>query len=70
MQIDGTRKYHPEHGIPVTKKDTWYSLTDKPILAQKLTIPKKQFTDQMKLQEKETKLSMLQSFLEGGTKCS
>jgi len=36
-----------------TKEYTWYALTDKWILAQKLRSPKKQFTDQMKLKKKE-----------------
>jgi hypothetical protein len=34
--MDGTRKYHSEWGNPVTKVHTWYSLTDKWILAPKL----------------------------------
>ena len=37
----------------VTKEHTWYALTDKWILAQKLRIPKIQFTDHMKLKKKE-----------------
>jgi hypothetical protein len=32
---------------------TWHTLSDKWILAQKLAIPKIQFTDQMKLKKKE-----------------
>ena len=43
--MDGTRKYHPEGGNPVTKEYTWYALTDKWILAQKSRIPKIQFTE-------------------------
>jgi hypothetical protein len=35
------------------KKKTWYALTDKWILAQKLRIPKIQFTDHMKNKQKE-----------------
>jgi hypothetical protein len=27
-QMDGTRKYHPECGNPITKEHTWYLLTD------------------------------------------
>jgi hypothetical protein len=38
---------------PVTKYNTWYTLTDKWILALKLRIPKIQFTDHMKLKKKE-----------------
>jgi hypothetical protein len=44
--MDRTRKYHPEGGNPTTKEDTWYTLTDKWRLAQKLRIPKVQLTDQ------------------------
>jgi hypothetical protein len=35
------------------KEHTWYALTDKWILAQKLGIPKIQFTDHMKLKKKD-----------------
>jgi hypothetical protein len=38
---------------PVTKEHTWYALTDKWILAQRLGIPKIQFTDHMKLKNNE-----------------
>jgi hypothetical protein len=38
---------------PITKEHTWYALTDKWILAQKLRIPKIQFTDHMKLKEED-----------------
>jgi hypothetical protein len=31
---------HPEWGNPITKELKWYVLTDKWILAQKLSIPK------------------------------
>jgi len=51
--MDGTRKYHPEWANPVTKEHTWYAFTDNWILDQKLRIPKIQFTDHMKLKEKE-----------------
>ena len=40
IQMDRTRKYHPELGNSITKEHTWYALTDKWILAQKLRIPK------------------------------
>jgi len=53
--MDGTRKYHPEWGNSVTKEHTGYALTDKWILAQKLWILKKPFTDHMKLKEEEDK---------------
>jgi hypothetical protein len=36
------------------------------MLAQKLGIPKIQFTDYMKLKKRKNKVWMLQSFLEGG----
>jgi len=51
--MDGTGKYHPEWGNPITKEYTWYALTDKWILAQKLGIPKKEFTDHMQPKKKE-----------------
>ena len=37
----------------MTKEHTWNALTDKQILAQKLGIPKKQFTYQMVPKKKE-----------------
>jgi hypothetical protein len=37
----------------VTKEHTWYALTDKWVLAEKLRIPKIQFTDHIKLKKKE-----------------
>ena len=49
--MDGTRKYHPEGGNPITKEHIWYALTDKWILAKKLGIPKIQFTNNMKLKK-------------------
>ena len=51
--MDETRKYHPEWGNPVTKKYTWYVLTDKWILAQIFGIPRIKFTDHIKLKRKE-----------------
>jgi hypothetical protein len=55
--MDGTRKYHPELGNPITNEHTWYHgiLTDKWILAQKLRILKIKFTEQMKLKRRKTK---------------
>jgi hypothetical protein len=47
-QMDRTRKYHPEWGNPFAKEHTWYVLTDKWILAQKLQEIKILFTDYMK----------------------
>jgi hypothetical protein len=49
----GIRKCHSDQGNAVTKEHTWYVLTDKWILAQNLRIPKIQFTDHMKLKNKE-----------------
>ena len=37
----------------ITKEHTWYALTDEWTLAQKLRIPKIQFTKYMKLKKKE-----------------
>jgi hypothetical protein len=51
--MDRTRKYHPECGNPIAKEQTWYALTDKWILAQKLQITNIQFTDHMKLKKME-----------------
>jgi hypothetical protein len=45
--------YNPECSNPLTKEHTWYVLTDKWILTQKLRIPKKQFAKHMKLKKKE-----------------
>jgi hypothetical protein len=67
--MDKMRKYHPEQGNPVIKENTWYVLTDKQILAQKLRIPKIQITDHIKLKKKDQS-GMFQSFLGGGTKYS
>jgi hypothetical protein len=43
-QMDGSGGHHPEWGNTITKELTWYVLTDKWILAQKLRIPKIQDT--------------------------
>jgi hypothetical protein len=45
--------YHPGWDNPITKEHTWYALSYKWILAQKLRIPKIQFTKHMKLKKKE-----------------
>jgi hypothetical protein len=52
-QMDGSGEYHPEWGNPITKELTWYVLTDKWILAQKLRIPKIQFAKQQETQEEQ-----------------
>jgi hypothetical protein len=36
--MSGSGGYHLEWGNPITKEHTWYALTDKQILAQKLRI--------------------------------
>ena len=51
--MDGTRKYHPDWGNPIRKEHTWYAVTDKRMLAQKLRIPKIQFTEHIKLEKKK-----------------
>ena len=51
--MDGSEGYHPDWDNPITKEHTWYALTDKWILAQKLRIPKIQFAKHMKLKKKE-----------------
>ena len=60
--MNGTRKYYPEWGNPIIKKYTWYTFTGMRILAQKLRIPKIQFTDQKKL-KKITKEWLFWSFI-------
>ena len=51
--MDGPGGYHPEWGNPITKEHTWYALTDKWILAQKLRLPKIQFAKHKKIKKKE-----------------
>jgi hypothetical protein len=51
--MNGSGGYHPEWHNSITKEHTWYTLTDKWILAQKLRIPKIQFAKHMKLKKKE-----------------
>ena len=53
----------------ITKEHTWYAHTDKCILAQKLRIPKIQFTDHMKLKKKEDLSVVVWSFLDRETIC-
>ena len=52
-KMDRSRKYRPEWGNLITKNHTWYALNDKWILSPRSGIPKIQFTDHMKLKEKE-----------------
>jgi hypothetical protein len=51
--MDGSGGYHSKWGNPITKEHTWYALTDKWILAQKLRILKIPFAKHMKLKNKE-----------------
>ena len=51
--MHGSGAYHPEWGNPISKEHTWYALTDKWILAQKLRISKIQFAKHMKLKKKK-----------------
>ena len=46
----------------------WYAFNDKWILAQKLRIPKTQFTDQMKLKKKEDQSVDILFLLKRGNK--
>ena len=60
--------YYTEWGNPIKKEHTWYGLTDKWVLSQKLGIPKIQFTQTTWNSRRKTKVWILQAFLEGGTK--
>jgi hypothetical protein len=51
--MDESGGYHPEWANPITKEVTWYALTDKWILAQKLRIPKIQFAKHKKIKKRE-----------------
>jgi hypothetical protein len=68
--VDETVGYHREWGNPITKELTWYVLTDKWILAQKLRIPKMQEYNLLNTwnSKKKTKLWALCPFLQLGTK--
>ena len=68
--MDKTRKYHPERGNPDTKEHTWYALTGKWILAQKLGIPKIQFTDHMTLKKKKDQRGRRDGTVVKSTDCS
>jgi hypothetical protein len=59
-----------ENIIRITKEHTWYALTDKWMLAQKLQTPKIQFTDHMKLKKKEDQSVGASILLRRGTKYS
>ena len=66
--MDGSGGYHPEWGNPITKELTWYVLTNKWILAQKLRIAKIQFSKLMKLKKKEDQSVDTLSLLRMGNK--
>ena len=66
--MDGSGGYHPEWGNPITKELTWYVLTDKWILVQKLRIPKIQFAKHMKFKNNEDQNVDTSPFLRMGTK--
>jgi hypothetical protein len=51
--MDVSGGYHPEWGNPITKEVTWYALTDKWILAQKLRKAKIQFAKHKKIKKKD-----------------
>jgi len=76
--MDGTRKY-PEVTKSQNKtkqinqsnkqtKNTWYALTDKWILAQKLRLPKIQSTDHKKFMKKNDQRVDASVLLKGETK--
>jgi hypothetical protein len=44
---------------PITREHTWYALTDKWILVQKLRIPKIQFAKDVKLKKEESSVDTL-----------
>jgi hypothetical protein len=56
--MDWSGGYYPKWGNPITKEHTWCTLTDKWILAQNRRVPR----------TRKTKLWILWSFLEVGTK--
>jgi hypothetical protein len=67
-QMDGSRKYHPERGNPVSKEHTWYALSDKWILTQKLRTPKNTIHRHMKLKKKEDQIVDASVLLRRGNK--
>jgi hypothetical protein len=51
--MDVSGRYHPEWGNPITREVTWYALTHKWILAQKLRIPKIQSAKHKKIKKED-----------------
>jgi hypothetical protein len=68
--MDGSGEYHSKWGNKITKEHTWYALTDKWILVQKLRIHKIQFTKHMKLKKKEDQSMDTSILLRRGNKIS
>jgi len=71
----GTSKHIRIHNLeilknPITEKHTWYTLTDKWILVQKLELPKIQSTDHMKLKKKDDQSVDASLLLKRGNKYS
>jgi hypothetical protein len=66
--MDASGGYHPEWGNPIPKEHTWYALTDKWIIAQKLRISKIQLEKHMKLKKKEDQNVDTSLFLRMGNK--
>lgn len=56
--------------IKVTKEHTWYAISDKWVLVQKLGIPNYNLQTTWNKRRMKTKLWMLPFFFEGGTKYS
>jgi hypothetical protein len=67
-QMEWSGGYFPEWGNPNTKEHTWYIITDKWILAQKVRIPKIQFAKHMKLKKKENQSVDISILLRRGNK--
>ena len=56
--MDGTRKYS-QWDNSITREQSWYTLTDKWILVQKLRISKIQFAKHMKLKKEDQPMNTL-----------
>ena len=67
-RMDGSRKYHPEWGNPITKEVTWYALTDKWILPRKLEYPRYNLQNTRKSRRRKTNVWIFHSSLEWGIK--
>jgi len=58
-QMDGTGKYHPVWGNPITEKHTWYALIDKWLLAQMLELPRCKEHMKLKKDDQNVNASLL-----------